>query len=185
MNTGNLTLSINLTLNHFMQDSAIDIYTVYTLDQMMQNYHLIVQLTPSLTIAMYQHYLQEMIPHRYAQIIAKKGDDIVGVSGFWIATKLYCGKYLEIDNLIVDAKHRSQQIGHLLVKQLEIIAKQNDCQVMMLDAYLTNTEAHRFYQENDFKAKGYHFIKKTLTIPINHECLRDEGSLTNLDEALK
>ncbi len=152
-------------------ESAIKIVEINTLDEMMSNYHLVVQLTPSLNRDLYYQYLQNMVPHNYFQIVASIQEEIVGISGFWIATKLYCGKYLEIDNFIVDEQHRSKGIGHLLIKKLEEIAQQNQCDVLMLDAYLHNTQAHKFYEQHQFSAKGYHFIKKVASISNSHECL--------------
>lgn len=142
----------------------IEITEIASLDEMLLNFNLVKQLTASLTESRYHTYLSEMVPHNYFQVIARYENEIVGVSGYWIATKLYCGKYLEIDNFVVDEKYRSQQIGYLLIKKLEEIAQRHHCDVMMLDAYLQNTEAHKFYEKHAFKAKGYHFIKKVSSI---------------------
>jgi hypothetical protein len=42
-----------------------------------------------------------MIPNNYKQIAVFEGDVCVGLSGLWSGTKLWSGKYLEIDNFIV------------------------------------------------------------------------------------
>ncbi|MBK7691946.1 MAG: GNAT family N-acetyltransferase [Bacteroidetes bacterium] len=152
-------------------ETEIRIVEIQSVEEMLLNFHLLVKLTPSLTRETYQQHLQNMIPHNYFQIVALMGDKIVGVSGYWIATKLYCGRYLEIDNFIVDEPYRSQGIGHLLIEKLESIAQTNHCDVIMLDAYLQNTQAHKFYEKHQFAAKGYHFIKKVAPTENSHECL--------------
>lgn len=89
-----------------------------------------------------------------------EGDKLLAISGYWIAHKLYCGKYLEADNVVVDENARSLGIGQQLQQELERIARENQCNVMMLDAYLENTAGHRFYERAGYEKKGYHFIKK-------------------------
>lgn len=154
-------------------ETKIKIIEIENIEEMRLNYPLVTQLTPTLTMDKYQKYLQEMIPHNYHQIIAKFNEVIVGLSGYWIATKLYCGKYLEVDNFVVDKQYRSQKIGHLLLKKLEEIALRHACDVMMLDAYLQNESAHKFYEKHEFKAKGYHFIKKISSIQNANDCLKE------------
>lgn len=87
-------------------------------------------------------------------------EKLVAISGYWIAHKLYCGKYLEPDNVVVDEHFRSQGVGEILQKKLEAIAVENGCEVMMLDAYLDNLAGHKFYERQGYQRKGYHFIKK-------------------------
>lgn len=93
-------------------------------------------------------------------IIVSNEDKILGVSGIWIGYKLYCGKYLEMDNVVVDHECRNLGIGAILYESALKIAQEESCRVMMLDAYLENTGAHRFYERNGFEKKGFHFIKK-------------------------
>ena len=45
-------------------------------------------------------------PHYHA-IGAFIGDEMVAFAGAWIATKVWCGRYLEIDNIVVHPDHRS------------------------------------------------------------------------------
>src|SRR6478736_3183452 len=53
-------------------------------------------------------------PH-YQLIGAFDGATLVGVAGAWIATKIWCGRYLEIDNLVVDPGQRSAGVGSRLI----------------------------------------------------------------------
>ncbi|MBK8226696.1 MAG: GNAT family N-acetyltransferase [Flavobacteriales bacterium] len=133
--------------------------TLANAEEMLPHLNLIQQLTPSLTIAEYRSLLEAMVPHRYAMLAAFEGDACLGLSGYWIGHKLYCGRYLEIDNFVVDAKHRSHGIGQLLMDELIRIAQREGCVRVMLDAYLENTAGHRFYERHGFAKRGYHFIK--------------------------
>lgn len=133
--------------------------TIEKVEEMLPLLPLIQQLTPSLTTTEYRSLLEAMIPHRYAMLAAFEGDACLGLSGYWIGHKLYCGRYLEIDNFVVDAKHRSLGIGQLLMDELLRIAQREGCVNVMLDAYLENTAGHRFYERHGFVKRGYHFIK--------------------------
>lgn len=100
-----------------------------------------------------------MVPHHYAMLAAFDDVRCAGLSGFWIGHKLYSGRYLEIDNFMVDGPYRSQGVGRLLVDELVRIAEREGCRHVMLDAYLDNSAAHGFYERQGFVKRGYHFMR--------------------------
>ncbi|MCC9062502.1 GNAT family N-acetyltransferase [Flavobacterium piscisymbiosum] len=116
-------------------------------------------LYPNLSIEKYQDYLSEMVPHNYIQIGVFEKDICVGITGCWSATKLWTGKYLEIDNFVVNPDHRSKGIGKLLTDYIEKKALELDCSSIVLDAFTGNFAAHRFYYNQGYGPKGFHFVK--------------------------
>ncbi len=137
-------------------------YTLRTLTkkhEMLPIFPLIQQLNATISAEKYNHCLDEMLTYGYRMAVVLDGDQCVGVSGFWVITKLYSGRYLEMDNVVVDAAHRSHGIGKLMSDYLHEIAHREGCETMMLDAYLENTKAHAFYEREGFLKRGYHFIK--------------------------
>ena len=82
---------------------------LHTINEMLQEIEVIKELYPSLTEEQYTEMLTSMLPHNYKQIAVYDENDCLGISGFWVGTKLWCGKYLELDNVIVSAKYRSRQ----------------------------------------------------------------------------
>jgi GNAT superfamily N-acetyltransferase len=128
--------------------------------QMLEQLPLIQQLQPMLTYSRFENNLNIMLNNGYRMIGVFEGEKCIALTGIWINAKLYCGKYLEIDNFVVDEKYRSSGLGKLLLARAENEAKKNNCLVMMLDAYKENTAAHKFYEREGFEAKGLHFIKK-------------------------
>ena len=84
---------------------------------------------------------------------------LVGIASAWIATKVWCGKYLEIDNLVVSNTHRSSGIGSQLIQTLETHARENACNVVVLDSYTSNHPSHRLSHRLGFEIWGFHFIK--------------------------
>ena len=128
---------------------------------------LVVALNPDLTISKYWHYQKDMLQNgNYTLILAFEDDYLIGICGYWIATKFYCGKYMEIDNFIIDSTVRGKRYGSVFTEYLEGIAKELSCETIMLDAYLENTRGHHFYERNGYLARGYHFLKKITDNPI-------------------
>jgi ribosomal protein S18 acetylase RimI-like enzyme len=98
--------------------------------------------------------------HDHYQLIgAFSGSSLVGVVGAWVATKIWCGRYLEIDNLVVADSHRSSGIGSQLISHLEEVARARDCKILVLDSYTANTPSHRLYHRLGFEIWGFHFVK--------------------------
>ena len=127
-------------------------------EEMLKNLSVLQDLYPSLTLSEYSSELDLMLPHNYGQVGVFEGDICLGLSGFWIGTKLWCGKYLELDNIVVSKTQRSQGIGKLLFDFLHKKALENDCTMLSLDSYTTNFKAHKFFYKEGFAPKGFHFI---------------------------
>jgi ribosomal protein S18 acetylase RimI-like enzyme len=84
---------------------------------------------------------------------------LVGVAGAWIAHKVWCGAYLEIDNLIVAKDARSMGFGAKLILHLEALAQAHDCKILVLDSYTGNHASHKLYHRLGFEIWSFHFIK--------------------------
>ncbi|KAF2335942.1 GNAT family N-acetyltransferase [Flavobacterium ginsenosidimutans] len=116
-------------------------------------------LYPKLSLEKYESYLLEMIPHNYTQIAVFENDFCVGLTGCWSATKLWTGKYLEIDNFVVNPDYRSRGIGKMLTDYVEKKANELNCSSIVLDAFTGNFAAHRFYYNQGYAPRGFHFVK--------------------------
>jgi GNAT superfamily N-acetyltransferase len=110
-------------------------------------------------LTMYKSFLEVMIPNNYSQVAVFENNNCIGVTGIWFGTKLWCGKYMEIDNFIVHPEHRSKGIGDMICKFVDEKAKALGCTNIVLDAYTTNFPAHRFYYNQGYGPKGFHFVK--------------------------
>lgn len=128
-------------------------------EEMLQHLDVLQDLYPSLTLEEYSRDLDEMLPNnRYGQVAVFDGDKCIGLTGYWIGTKLWCGKYLEIDNLVVSKKYRSKGAGKFMFDYLSEKAKQENCVMMSLDSYTYNFKAHKFFYNEGFAPRGFHFI---------------------------
>jgi len=127
---------------------------------MLNCYPLLKQLTPELTLKKLKDNLELMLPMGYRLFCVYENKKRVGCTGIWTSAKFYCGKYMEIDNFVIDKKYRSHGLGKLLTDYVLKLAKKEKCKVVMLDAYIPNIAAHKFYEREGFKKKGFHFIRK-------------------------
>ena len=116
-------------------------------------------LYPTFTFEKYEAYLKDMVPHNYKQLAVYENDICVAVTGFWTATKLWSGRYIEIDNFIVHPEHRSKGLGKMMTDYIDVKAKEEDCSMIVLDAFTGNFTAHRFYYNQGYGPKGFHFVK--------------------------
>ncbi|MEI7978396.1 MAG: GNAT family N-acetyltransferase [Bacteroidota bacterium] len=137
----------------------ITIKIIDSATEMYAQYDLIKQLSKNVSYQNYCLMIDEMVLLNYKQAVAYLNNKPVGVCGYWINTKIYAGKYVELDNVVTDENYRGKKIGALLCNFVLKIAKENYCKTAMLDAYLENESAHSFYQNLGFDKKGYHFIK--------------------------
>ena len=130
-----------------------------TVDEMLSQIETIKFLYPNMTIERYEGFLSDMIPKNYKQVAVFNEDQCVGLTGFWFGTKLWTGKYLEIDNFIVHPDYRKNGIGKLLTDFIDEKAKELNCTCVVLDAFTGNFVAHKFYYNQGYVPRGFHFIK--------------------------
>jgi GNAT superfamily N-acetyltransferase len=131
-----------------------------TVDEFPQILPLIEQHNPKLDPAELQRRLDAMIPHDYHCIAAFLEGRMVGVAGYWLGARFYCGEYMDVDNVFVLPELRSQGIGWRLMDWLHEKAQELRCKVVMLDSYTTYVDAHRFYLRMGYEILGYHFVKR-------------------------
>lgn len=122
---------------------------------------LLAHLNPDLPTATLRERFETILrehPH-YHPFGAFQDGKLVGLAGVWIATKIWCGRYLELDNIVVHPLHRSEGIGSVLIQAIEELAKQRNCNLLVLDSYTANHPSHRLYHRLGFEIWGFHFVK--------------------------
>jgi len=85
---------------------------------------------------------------------------LIGISNGWTTNRFYCGKQLEIDNLVIDEEKRSKGYGNLFIKHLENWCSQRSYETIELNSYVENLKSHKFYLNQGFKITEYHFFKE-------------------------
>lgn len=127
--------------------------------EMLAHLDIVKQLYPDFTVEKYGTLLDEMLKAKYQQVIVTKNNKTIALTGVWIGTKLWSGKYIEIDSFVVDEDFRGQKIGDILIKEVHKIAEKEGANQIVLDAFTTNFTAGKFYINHGFQPKGFHFVK--------------------------
>jgi ribosomal protein S18 acetylase RimI-like enzyme len=139
---------------------AITIRELNTLDEMLSAYPLVHQMYDKMDFATYQNSISEMIRlNNFKMIAAFLDEKMVGACGYWIFLMLYCGRYIQASNLVVDSEMQSRGIGKKILEHLEIIGKNNACEKIVLDSYTENKRSHPLYFREGFHIRGFHFMK--------------------------
>jgi len=130
-------------------------------DEQPEALRLLAGLNPEVEPAELERRMAEILhQHEHYELYgAFDGKQLVAVCGAWVATKLWCGRYLEIDNIVTHPDRRSQGAGTRLMEAMEKIARERDCEILVLDSYASNTASHRLYHRLGFEIKGFHFVK--------------------------
>lgn len=122
---------------------------------------LLQQLNPQLELALIKKRQKEMFQFdNYICFGLYLNDTLIGITCAWIMVRIYCGKQIEIDNVILDSNHQSKGYGNVLLNYIEKWAIDNDCETIELNTYVQNSRSHKFYFNNDYKILGFHFQKK-------------------------
>ena len=123
---------------------------------------LLAHLNPTVPVETVRRRFETILtehPH-YQAYGAFSGGTLIGLAGAWVATKVWCGLYLEVDNLVIDPEHRSSGIGTLLMNALEVRARELGCNILVLDSYVSNSPSHRLYHRLGYEIRGFHFVKE-------------------------
>lgn len=128
--------------------------------EMPQLFPLIKQLNPDINRAEFARFLKEAIQGGYRCLGAFQGKKLVGACGIWIMSRFWCGRFLEVDNLVVDQHQRNDGIGKLLMQKVERLAHAEKCRVVLAASYSYNHASHRFYLREKYIIKGFVFYKE-------------------------
>jgi len=127
--------------------------------EMLAHLDIVKQLYPDFTVEKYDTLLDEMLKANYQQIVVIKNNNTIALTGVWIGTILWSGKYIEIDSFVVHEDFRGQKIGDMLIEEVHKIAERERANQICLDAFTTNFTAGKFYINHGFHPKGFHFVK--------------------------
>ncbi len=131
-----------------------------TKNAMIEAFPLIHQMYKKMDYHAFETALDEMILHNNYKMVAVFIDDImIAISGYWVARMLYCGRYLQACNLVVDENFRGRGVGKKILNYLESKARNLGCNKMVLDSYTENKKSHSLYFNENFYIRGFHFMK--------------------------
>lgn len=121
---------------------------------------------PHMSAEGFASHLARMLPQGYRCVGLWLNGTLVGITGFWIFTRFWCGTQMDLDNVIVDEAYRGQGFGKKLLAWLEQKALEEQVETIVLDSYSASDKAHRFYFDAGYFIKGFHFIKPVVSRPL-------------------
>jgi len=115
------------------------------------------QLRPHLEEDKFIEQVRYQMKEGYKIAFLEIDKQTLAVAGFRILTCLASGKFLYIDDLVVDEWKRSQNYGQQLFQWLIEYATNNHCQQLSLDSGVQRFAAHRFYLTQRMSITAHHF----------------------------
>jgi GNAT superfamily N-acetyltransferase len=134
---------------------------LHTKEEMLEAFPLVNLMYEKMDKAEFSSALDEMIALSNYRMIAvfSSGDEMIGVSGYWVASMLYCGLYLQASNIVVAKEFRNRGLGKKILNYLEEKARKLNCKKIVLDSYTENKKSHPLYFRENFYIRGFHFMK--------------------------
>lgn len=119
------------------------------------------KLHPQLPAATVRGFIEEMFAFPTYHCFGLWQDGaLVAMSNGWITVRIYSGKQLEVDNVIVDPDLRSKGVGKFFFEHINAWAIANGCQTIELNTFVQNAKSHKFYFNEGYVILGFHFQKK-------------------------
>lgn len=138
----------------------MEIKELHKKEEMLQAFPLVNLMYPKMSEKEFSAALDEMISlNNYKMVALFEDKKMLAVCGYWLASMLYCGLYLQASNLVVTQEMRSQGLGKKILNFLEEKAKALKCKKLVLDSYTENKKSHPLYFRENFYIRGFHFMK--------------------------
>lgn len=122
-------------------------------------FFLLQQLVKELEKKSFYNRLKEKRNRGYKLIILKDKGDIIAVAGIRFYYSYVFGKYLEIEDFVVDKNKRRQGYGSNLFNWIIKYANKNNCNSIQLNSRIKLKEAHKFYEKMKMNISHYRYIK--------------------------
>jgi GNAT superfamily N-acetyltransferase len=114
-------------------------------------------LNPTLSENTLTTRLEEMVSQGYQCAGLYHDNELIGICGLWIVTKLYVGKHIEPDNVFILPEFRRQGLGHRLFEWVYGYGLSQGCIASELNCYIVNEAGNAFWEQEGFKKIGYHY----------------------------
>jgi GNAT superfamily N-acetyltransferase len=131
-----------------------------TLDSLLPAFNVMRPLRPHLTDARsFAAQVARQHAEGYRLLAASEAGRVVGLAGYRTQTNLLYGRFVYVDDLVVDSTPQRGGIGAQLLDAVRQIARGAGCTQFVLDTGLHMPLAQRFYFRNGLLARGMHFVE--------------------------
>ena len=104
--------------------------------------------------------LLEMFDQNYECFGIFNEDRQIGIFGLWFMTRHYAGRSCEVDHIYIEDSFQGKGIGKELFRFIDEYARSRNCETVELNSYVENFGSHKFYMNQAYVIRGYHFLKK-------------------------
>jgi diamine N-acetyltransferase len=126
------------------------------------------QILPMVQRLMEHQFSNEILQQRFEEMFSQNyecfgifhEEKIIGVFGMWFMTRHYAGRSCEPDHIYIEEAYRNKGVGKKLFEFIYSYARDKGCETSELNSYVHNFRSHKFYLNEDYVIKGYHFLKK-------------------------
>ncbi|MEH1918934.1 GNAT family N-acetyltransferase [Nostoc sp.] len=115
------------------------------------------QLRPHIEQTKFVEQVRYQMKEGYQLAFLEVQKQAVAVAGFRISNCLASGKFLYIDDLVVDELKRSHSYGQQLFQWIIEYARNHDCKHLSLDSGVQRFATHRFYLMQRMSITSHHF----------------------------
>ena len=116
-------------------------------------------LNPQINKEIINSRLEAMKKTDYTCVGVYDNEKLIAISGIWVLHKIYAGKHIEPDNVIVHPDYRNKGVGMLLLDWIHAYGKSIGCLTAEINSRVTNAGGNTFWEKMGYEIVGYHFIK--------------------------
>ncbi len=103
--------------------------------------------------------LARMHQENYRLLAVMREGQAVALAGYRYQENLIYGRFMYVDDLVVDPSARGSRWGARLIAELDQLARGADCDKLVLDTGLGNALAQRFYFRQGLLTSAIRFSK--------------------------
>jgi GNAT superfamily N-acetyltransferase len=110
------------------------------------------------SLGQYMLFMDEMMAVGDFRMIGVLNENAVccAVLGFRIGRRLYCGKFIHVDNLIVHQDFKRHGLAEKMLDWARAEGKNLGCESLLADTYVENYPAHKLFMKNGLHIRGHH-----------------------------
>ncbi|MDH4765910.1 MULTISPECIES: GNAT family N-acetyltransferase [Pseudomonas] len=108
----------------------------------------------------YQAQLQRQAAQGYRLLAALEEGEVIGLAGYRELENLLYGRFLYVDDLVVQPARQRDGLGGRLLAAVRSEALDRGCSHLILDTGLHMPLAQRFYFRQGLLARGLHFAER-------------------------
>jgi|LGVE01.1.fsa_nt_gb GNAT superfamily N-acetyltransferase len=138
----------------------IDIIKIKAEDEIQACFIVLAQLRTHIKAEEFAERVLSQFKRGYQLVAILDENSIVAIAGYHLSENLAWGKYLYVEDLITNQKHRSRGFGKMLLSWLHDEARKNNCEQLHLDSGVQREDAHRFYEREGMTFSSHHYVSK-------------------------